>query len=223
MDFDTTRNKDAHLKIYEQFKKGGADILIGTQMIAKGLDFENVSLVGVISADSSLHIPDFRSPEKTFQLLEQVAGRAGRKDPGKVVVQTYCPDHYAIEYAKSHDYEGFFDKEMSVRKSALLPPYTVFFRIVFAGGEEGSVKAACLDYAKGLKKECSDIMEHVLLFDVSEAPVKKIQGKVRWQILIKILNDDKLAEFRKKLYTYSDSKTYGGCAFGMEINPQSMI
>lgn len=223
MDLDTTRGKDAHLKIYEQFRSGGADILIGTQMIAKGLDFENVYLVGVISADSSLHIPDYRSPEKTFQLLEQVSGRAGRKDPGKVVVQTYCPDHYAIEYSKSHDYEGFFDKEMGMRKAALLPPYSVFFRILFSGRDEGAVREACLDYAKGLKEERSDIIEHVLLFDAAEAPVRKIQGKSRWQILIKVLNDEKLADFRRGLYAYSDSKSYAGCVFGLEIDPQSMI
>ncbi|MGI5849622.1 MAG: replication restart helicase PriA, partial [Christensenellales bacterium] len=176
MDLDTTRKKGAHLKIYQKFKDGDADILIGTQMIAKGLDFENVALVGVISADSSLFIPDYRSPEKTFQLIEQVSGRAGRKDPGKVVVQTYCPDHYAIAYAKAHDYEGFFNKEMSVRKSALLPPYSVFFRIVFTGRNEGSVKAACLDYGNGLKKAYAEMMKHVLLFDISEAPVRKIKG-----------------------------------------------
>lgn len=223
MDLDTTRSKDSHLKMYEQFKEHKADILIGTQMIAKGLDFENVSLVGVVSADSSLHIPDYRSPEKTFQLLEQVAGRAGRKDPGKVIVQTYCPDHYAVEYAKSHNYKGFFDEEMSVRKGALLPPYSFFFRIVFAGKDEEAARKACMEYAKGLKDEYTDIMEYVLLFDVSEAPVKKIQGKTRWQVLIKVLNDDKLSEFRKRLYEYSDGKVYKDCAFGMEINPQSMV
>lgn len=223
MDLDTTRNKDAHLKIYEQFKERKADILIGTQMIAKGLDFENVSLVGVVSADSSLHIPDYRSPEKTFQLLEQVSGRAGRKDPGKVVVQTYCPEHYAVEYAKSHDYEGFFDKEMSVRRLAMLPPYSVFFRIVFAGKDEDAAKKACIDYTKGLKQQYADIMERALLFDIDEAPVKRIQGRSRWQLLIKAANDDKLPEFRKALYEYSDTKTYPDCAFGMEINPQSMI
>lgn len=223
MDLDTTRSKDAHLKIYEQFKKRKADILIGTQMIAKGLDFENVSLVGVVSADSSLHIPDYRSPEKTFQLLEQVSGRAGRKDPGKVVVQTYCPEHYAVEYARTHDYEGFFDKEMSVRRLAMLPPYSVFFRIVFAGRDEDAAHKACVEYARGLKQQYADIMEHVLLFDISEAPVKKIQGKSRWQLLIKVQNDDKLSAFRKKLYEYSDAKTYANCVFGMEINPQSMI
>ena len=140
MDLDTTRGKNAHKEIYARFKSGGADILIGTQMIAKGFDFSNVSLVGVVSADSSLFIPDYRSPEKTFQLLEQVAGRAGRKDPGQVIVQTYTPDHYAIQRACRHDFEGFFDEEMGVRRTALLPPYTVYFRIVFAGKDEQAVR-----------------------------------------------------------------------------------
>jgi primosomal protein N' (replication factor Y) len=223
MDFDTTRNKDAHVKIYEQFKEGKADILIGTQMIAKGLDFENVSLVGIIAADISLHIPDFRSAERTFQLLEQVSGRSGRKDPGKVVVQTYTPEHYAIEYSKNHDFEGFFSKEMGVRKVAVLPPYSVFFRIVFAGKDEELTIKACNEYGDGLKIELSDIMKHILLFDISEAAVKKIEGNVRWQILIKVLNDEKLAEVRKRIYSYSDNKNYAGCSFGMEINPPSMM
>ena len=132
MDLDTTRGKNAHLHIYEQFKNHDADVLIGTQMIAKGLDFARVSLVGVVAADSSLYIPDYRSPEKTFQLLEQVSGRAGRKDPGKVIVQTFNPEHYAVDMARRHDFSGFFEEEMLLRKAALLPPYSVFFLIVFA-------------------------------------------------------------------------------------------
>jgi len=223
MDLDTTRGKDAHLKIYQLFKKRQADVLIGTQMIAKGLDFANVSLVGVVAADSSLMIPDYRSPEKTFQLLEQVAGRAGRKDPGKVIVQTYSPDHYAIELARQHDFEGFFDKEMSVRRSALLPPYSVFFRIVFTGKDEDIVEAACRDFADGFGEAFRDLMPHILMTDTGQAPVKRIQSHMRWQMLIKVLNDGKLAEFRKRLYIYSDEKNYNDCAFGMEINPQSMM
>lgn len=223
MDLDTTRAKNSHEKIYEQFKNADADILIGTQMIAKGLDFANVELVGVIAADSSLMIPDYKSPERTFSLLEQVAGRAGRKDPGKVIIQTYSPDHYAIKFAQEHDFEGFFNEEMRVRRMALLPPYSVFFRIVFVGKNENSVARACEDYADGFEKEFSDIMKQVILFDVGVAPVKKIEGKSRWQILIKVLNDTKLAEFRKRLYIYSDKKKYNDCAFGLEINPQSMI
>ncbi|MBT3320218.1 MAG: primosomal protein N' [Clostridia bacterium] len=223
MDLDSTRGKDAHVKIYEQFKNAHADILIGTQMIAKGLDFENVALVGVIAADSSLMIPDYRSPEKTFSLLEQVAGRAGRKDPGKVIIQTYSPGHYAIEYARNHDFEGFFNEEMTVRRSALLPPYSVFFRIVFVGKNEDTVYDACTDFESGFEEAFKDIMNQVLLFDAGVAPVKKIQDKTRWQIIIKVLNDGKLADFRKRLYIYSDTKKYSGCTFGLEINPQSMI
>lgn len=223
MDLDTTRGKDAHLRIYEAFKNGEADILVGTQMIAKGLDFANVTLVGVVSADSSLYIPDYRSPEKTFQLLEQVAGRAGRKDPGKVVVQTYSPDHYAVEYARRHDFIAFFTEEMKVRREALLPPYSVFFRFVFTGKDEKKVREACLNFAEGLKAEFADIRKDILLLDADEAPISRIQGRARWHILIKVLNDERLAQFRKRLYIYTDTKSYKDCAFGMEINPQSMI
>ncbi|MFA5674999.1 MAG: primosomal protein N' [Christensenellales bacterium] len=223
MDLDTTRGKDAHRKIYEQFRQGNADIMIGTQMIAKGLDFSRVSLVGVIAADNSLFIPDYRSPEKTFSLLEQVSGRAGRKDPGKVVIQTCCPEHYAIRYAQNHDYTGFFEEEMRIRRSALLPPYSVFIRFLFTGENREKVICACVDFAEGFKEEFSDIMDKLLLFDTGEAPIGRIEGRYRWQVLIKTLNDGTLARLRERLYIYSDNKSYTDCVFGMEINPQSMI
>ncbi len=109
MDVDTTSRKGAHEKLLEKFGNGEADILLGTQMIAKGLDFENVTLVGVIAADSMLHLPDFRASEKSFQLLTQVSGRAGRHQlPGEVVIQTYTPEHYSVELASQYDYEAFF-------------------------------------------------------------------------------------------------------------------
>ncbi len=223
MDLDTTRAKDAHRKIYEQFHKGEADIMIGTQMIAKGLDFSRVSLVGVIAADNSLFIPDYKSPEITFSLLEQVSGRAGRKDAGKVVIQTSCPDHYAVKYAQNHDYKGFFEEEMRVRRSALLPPYSVFIRFLFSGENREKVISACVDFADGLKAQFSDIFDKLLLFDAGEAPIGRIKGHFRWQVLIKALNDGTLAQLRKRLYIYSDSKEYSGCVLGMEINPQNMI
>ncbi len=223
MDLDTTRGKDAHRKIYEQFHEGNADIMIGTQMIAKGLDFSRVSLVGVIAADNSLFIPDYRSPERTFSLLEQVSGRAGRKDPGKVVIQTCCPDHYAIRYAQKHDYTGFFEEEMRIRRSALLPPYSVFIRFLFTGENKETVISACIDFAEGFKEELSDMMDKLLLIDSGEAPISRIEGRYRWQMLIKALNDGTLAQLRKRLYIYMESKKYSECVFGMEINPQSMI
>ncbi|MBF0845023.1 primosomal protein N', partial [Streptococcus danieliae] len=124
MDVDTTRKKGSHEKILAKFGQGEADILLGTQMIAKGLDFPNVTLVGVLNADTGIHLPDFRSSERTFQLLTQVAGRAGRATkPGKVYLQTYNPDHYAIQYASKQDYEGFYQEEMRIRKMAAYPPY----------------------------------------------------------------------------------------------------
>ena len=124
MDVDTTKQKGAHEKILEQFWRGKADILLGTQMIAKGLDFPNITLVGVLSADTSLHLPDFRAAEQTFQLLTQVSGRAGRQEKhGEVIIQTYTPEHYAIELSKDQQYEPFYEREMMIRHGAAYPPY----------------------------------------------------------------------------------------------------
>src|SRR5699024_3172725 len=121
---DTTRRKGAHEKILKQFLNKEADILLGTQMIAKGLDFDNVTLVGVLTADSMLNLPDFRASEKTFQLLTQVSGRAGRHElPGEVVVQTYTPDHYSVQLASQYNFNVFFNQEMAVRKTFQYPPY----------------------------------------------------------------------------------------------------
>src|SRR5690606_36133370 len=130
MDVDTTRRKGAHERLLERFRNYEADILLGTQMIAKGLDFENVTLVGVLTADSMLHLPDFRSAEKTFQLLTQVSGRAGRHElPGEVIIQTYTPEHYSIQLASQYDYVQFFNIEMRMRRQFQYPPY-VFLSLI---------------------------------------------------------------------------------------------
>src|SRR5690625_7780051 len=130
MDVDTTRRKGAHERLLDQFANKEADILLGTQMIAKGLDFPNVTLVGVLSADAMLHLPDFRSSEKTFQLLTQVSGRAGRHElTGEVVVQTYTPDHYSIELESTYDFEQFYRQEMNMRRTFRYPPY-VFLTLI---------------------------------------------------------------------------------------------
>ena len=144
MDVDTTREKDAHARILNRFRSGEANVLVGTQMIAKGLDFPNVALVGVVAADLSLNLPDFRSVERTFQLITQVAGRAGRADvPGRVVVQTYDPDHYGIQLAAAQDYRAFYTRESAYRRAALYPPFTVIARIIYSGRDpEAAAKAA---------------------------------------------------------------------------------
>ncbi len=137
MDADTTSGKEGHLKIYEAFRDRKAQVLIGTQMIAKGLDFPLVTVVGVVAADQTLFLPDYRAAERTFQLVAQVAGRAGRAQrPGRVVVQCYTPDHYALKAAANHDYEGFYRQEIEIRRADGFPPFTRFLRLVFAHEDE---------------------------------------------------------------------------------------
>src|SRR5699024_7021145 len=140
MDVDTTRRKGAHERLLNRFAAGEADVLLGTQMIAKGLDFENVTLVGVLAAESNLHLPDFRSGEKTFQLLTQVSGRAGRhKLDVEVIVQSYTPEHYSINLASEYDFKGFYEKEMTMRRTFKYPPYVFLALITITDENLGKV------------------------------------------------------------------------------------
>jgi primosomal protein N' (replication factor Y) len=222
MDLDTLQKKDEHFRIYERFKKGGADILVGTQMIAKGFDFENVSLVGVIAADTSLYFPDYRSAERTFQLIEQVSGRSGRRGEGLVVVQTYVPEHYAIQYAARHDYEGFYEKEAGLRAKSFLPPFGLFIRFIFSGADEKIVEEAAADFKTGLEQCLKPYGSSVLLLEAGPAPIRKIEGRTRYQILLKLKNDYTKKPIKGILYEYTNTKKYSGCNFGLEINPLSL-
>ena len=181
MDSDSTSKKDSHEHILQAFKKREIDILIGTQMIAKGHDFPNVSLIGVISADTALHLPDFRAAERTFDLLTQVAGRAGRGDiPGKVIVQTYVPHHYSIQSAKDHDYHEFYDKEMIYRKELWMPPYTHLVKMVLTGPSEKEVLRQLLGLAKLIESKMDASQFKVL----GPAPclISKERGHYKWNL-----------------------------------------
>jgi len=195
MDMDTTLKKDSHQTILEAFKNGEYDFLLGTQMIAKGLDFPNVTLVGVVAADTSLNLPDFRNGEKTFQLIAQVAGRTGRSAKGgEVIVQTYQPNHYAIEFASRHDYRGFLQREIEIRKTLLHPPFVHIVRILITGERENMVSVLCKTASQLLEQKISqdsDLSKAVLNVCASPAPLEKINGKYRWQTLIKIKRDEK--------------------------------
>jgi primosomal protein N' (replication factor Y) len=183
MDIDTTTKKGSHAKILDDFRQGKYNILLGTQMIAKGLDFPNVTLVGVLNGDTSLNIPDFRSGERTFQLLSQVAGRAGRKDlEGEVVIQTYNPEHYSIECTKHHDYVGFYNQEMLIRKKLKYPPY--FFITL--------VRILSKDYNLGIEesKKVSDYLKNKIgdksiILGPSTANLYKVNNIYRFQCIIK--------------------------------------
>ncbi|NIA28377.1 MAG: primosomal protein N' [Actinobacteria bacterium] len=194
MDLDTTRGKRAHDKILSQFGKGEYQILLGTQMVAKGLDFPNVTLVGVISADTELFFPDFRAGERTFQLLTQVSGRSGRKDKlGEVIIQTFSHDHYSLYYTKKHDYESFFNTEMSDRRDLGYPPYSRIINILFKGENEDSVIRVAEGIAGLVPKE-----HDFKMLGPAPAPISKIQGNYRWQILFMSLKHQDAGSKRMK-------------------------
>ncbi len=193
MDMDTTSTKDAHEKILAAFRRGEYDILLGTQMIAKGLDFPNVTLVGVITADTSLNLPEYKSAEKTFQLVTQVAGRTGRGDRGgKVIVQSYEPNHYAIEYASHHDYEAFYKKEINLREQFLYPPFSNIIKILIIGDVEKDTIELSHRISEWLVKNIDNdiILKNGLIsIGANPAPIDKIDNRYRWQVLIKIRPD----------------------------------
>jgi len=202
MDMDTTRGKHGHAKILDTFKKGDAQILIGTQMVAKGLDFPNVVLVCVVSADLSLFTGDFRAGEYTFQLLTQVAGRAGRAtgDVGRVFLQTYNPDHYALQLAKSGDYEALYTHEIGLRQAMMYPPFSHVFSIMLSGPDEKNVITALrklwaiMDYSRQLSAGNKPKNQFELL-GMSPALVSKIKNQFRWKILVKCNKEEPLKAF----------------------------
>ena len=184
MDIDTTSGKNAHENILTRFKDGKADILLGTQMIAKGLDFENVSLVGVISADIGLTLPDFRSAERIFQLLTQVAGRSGRKTKqGEVVIQTGMENHYAIQFAKNHDYKGFYAQEIKYRSEAGYPPFTRLIKIGITPEDVNEINQLARDLILRLKKISN---HYYTVVGPAPAPMARLKNKYRWQVLLKV-------------------------------------
>ena len=191
MDVDTTSKNNSHEKILEDFDKKKIDVLIGTQMITKGLDFENVTLVGVISADVLLNVQDYRATERTFDLIEQVTGRAGRaKKQGRAVIQTYNPDHYAVLKAKEHDYKRFYEYEVALRKAMYYPPFCEMISILFSGPSEAQVSHAAKYYAKSL--EMLDPDKSFSILGPSACIVSKINNKYRYRILIKCEKADNL-------------------------------
>jgi len=183
MDRDTTTKRGAHMRIFQSMKNKEADILIGTQMVTKGLDLPDITLVGVLLADATLHLPDFRSGERTFQFLTQVAGRAGRGTKGgEVIVQTFNPDHYAIRHASGHDFMGFYSDESSFRKALGYPPFKRLVRLLIKGNNKDHVASSSERLKEILVRNSAEGID--ILGPVS-APFSKIRGKHRWHIIIK--------------------------------------
>ncbi len=222
MDNDTTSKKDSYFNILDSFAKGKAQILVGTQMIAKGHDFENVTLVGILEADSALYFSDYRSSERTFQLMTQVAGRAGRAEKaGRVVLQTYAPKHYVFAYAKNYDYVGFFGKEVNTRQVTDFPPFTKIVRVLVSSQDEQST----LDTVKKVYRSIIDLQNSYGKFvylGASKAPVYRIQNQSRYQVLARIKNDQ-FDSVIKDIYGIVDQNKFKNGSCFVEINPQSLM
>jgi len=228
MDRDSTRRKGQAYQILKQFSDHKIDILVGTQMLTKGYDFPNVTLVGVVSADLSLGFPDFRAGERTFQLLSQVAGRAGRGDQkGRVIIQTFNPDHYAVMAAKAHDYVYFYEKELGLRKQLGYPPFSYLAYLRF----QGDLKKPTISVAKRIGFEMERILEqwpkrgkNIQILGPAEAPLAKLKGKYRCQILVKSKGAELLHYYLREVENISRKiLRKSGVSLVMDIDPYQML
>lgn len=223
MDFDTTREKHSYEKIYNSFRNKEYNVLIGTQMVAKGLDFPEVTLVGVIAADLSLNLPDYRANERTFQLITQVSGRAGRgKKPGKVVVQTYSPENFSIKYAMENDYISFYKEEIEIRRNMNYPPFAKILAINLSSEDEKLLIKSIQDLGDKLhlKLDNNDKME---VLGPCPCGISKIKNAYRWQIIIKGDFTLELAEDIKNI-TYNElSSVYNYIRVSLDVNPNNLL
>jgi primosomal protein N' (replication factor Y) len=220
LDRDTVTGKRQYEVILQGFRDRNFDILVGTQMIAKGHDIHNVTLVGVISADVGLGMPDFRAAERTFQLLTQVAGRAGRGDlPGIVLVQTINPDHYAIRMAAAQDYQAFYEKELNFRRLMHYPPFTAMANVL--------VRAEKQEEAMRLSAELGRLLipapENVKVMGPAEAPVPRLKNEFRYQLLIKSTSRKTLNELLGRARDYALNGKWPATALVIDVDPLTLM
>ncbi len=219
-DVDTTRQKNGHLKLLEKFRNKEANILLGTQMIAKGLDFEDVTFVGVLNADLSLNVSDFRASERTFQLLCQVSGRSGRgQKQGHVIIQTYNPDHYAITCAAKHDYVSFFHQEMKYRQVAKYPPYCHMVSILIQSKQEKWIHQVAMDVKNYLQTHS----HQTIVLGPARSTIYKMQDIYRERILVKFLNSKDIYEALNNINDYYNKQQKGKVRIVCDFNPYSQI
>lgn len=221
MDVDTTRKKGSHEQILKEFGEGRADILLGTQMIAKGLDFPNVTLVGVLNADTALNLPDFRSSERTFQLLTQVAGRAGRAEKeGHVIIQSYNPKHYAITFAKNQDYEGFYAYEMSIRKQLAYPPYYFTVGLTLSHKIEAEVVKKSYEVLNMIRSGLSD---KVQILGPTPKPIARTHNLYHYQLIIKYRFEEHLQDVLNQILDWTQEKVNKDLRLSIDHEPQSFM
>jgi primosomal protein N' (replication factor Y) len=218
MDADTMAERGAHERVLAAFRKRHIDVLIGTQMIAKGLDFPDVTLVGVVSADTGLFVPDYRAAERTFQLLHQVAGRAGRGEKaGTVVIQTFCPDNYAVQAAANNDYESFVQQELSFRKVTGYPPFARLVRVLAESRTEAEARELLRAAVQPLQA-----MADVEVLGPSPAVIAKVKDHWRWHMLVKAFTPTSFAMAMAAIGTVEDLATRS-CRVTLDVDPSSLM
>jgi primosomal protein N' (replication factor Y) len=222
LDRDTTRRRGSFEQIIMEFAEGGIDLLVGTQMIAKGHDFHNVTLVGVVSVDAGLGLPDFRAAERTFQLLTQVAGRAGRGDrPGRVIIQTYYPEHYSLVCARDQNYEEFYRREIVFRRTMNYPPFAALINVLVhdKGFERANGTAA--DFARELREAAAG--SDVRVLGPAPAAISRIRGEYRVQVLIKARNRARAREALDVAMDRVIAEGHNPRSISVEVDPMNLM
>jgi primosomal protein N' (replication factor Y) len=220
LDRDTVTGKRHYETILQDFREGNYDILVGTQMIAKGHDIPNVTLVGVVSADVGLGMPDFRAGERTFQLLTQVAGRAGRGSvPGIVLIQTINPDHYAVRMAAAQDYQAFYEKELTFRRMMHYPPFTAMANVLVRSEKQEMAMRMSADLGLLLMPP----PEKLRLMGPAEAPVPRLKNEYRYQFLIKATSRKALNELLQRIRGFAVERKWGATALVIDVDPLTLM
>ncbi len=221
IDSDTAADRRKFHKVLKKMHGQEIDILIGTQMIAKGHDFPNVTLVGVVFADGGLSMPDYRGAERTYQLLSQVSGRAGRgESPGRVVVQTLRPEHYAIELARTHDYEKLYDREMEIRSNPRFPPYLRMVNLKISGSSESLVQKTAVELAQLCRADAGGQVE---VLGPAPSPIDRIRDRYRWQVLLKGAGPGPLHALCEMILENSARLSKGDIRIAVDVDPESMM
>lgn len=222
MDSDTMRKVGSHEEALGRFRAGEVQILLGTQMIAKGLDFPNVTLVGIINADTALHFPDFRATERTFQLVTQVAGRTGRSERGgRVLLQTFSPEHPAISAAVRHDYRRFVSRELPIREEFGYPPAASMIRLIVRGEQEAVTTSFCEELANRFQKLFPAGAEGLRLLGPAPAPIAKLRGKFRFHLLLVDSDPDRLRSLFRQ--ATEDLPSIDGVQWVIDVDPWSLL
>jgi primosomal protein N' (replication factor Y) len=222
MDSDSMQKPGSHEQALERFRSGEVRILLGTQMIAKGLDFPNVTLVGVINADTALHFPDFRAAERTFQLVTQVAGRTGRGEKaGRVLVQTFSPEHPAIQAAIRHDYAAFARQELPIRQEYGYPPTAALLRLLVRGPQESTTEAFAEQLGERLRTAAAGRQPLIRVLGPAPAPLAKLRGKFRYHTLVQGSDRDALRRVVRQ--ATADLKPPEAVQWVVDVDPLDLL